>query len=71
MPEMSTLTATELLNALHESASNLSYFNAAEGDSWIAETGARAAAQKEFDELKGDALQRGIFSPEDFTRYLL
>jgi len=69
--EMSTLTNTELLNALHESASNLSYFNAGEGEAWRAETGARAAASSEFESLKGEAIQRGIYTPEDFKRYLV
>jgi hypothetical protein len=75
MSESSTslpLTDTELLNALHEAASNLSYFNAAEGDVWRAETGARAAAQKEWNILVNEAIHRNIYNKEDFAgRYLV
>ena len=65
---MSELTNTELLNLLHEAASNLSYFNAAEGDVWRAESGSRAAAQKHWNYLVNQAIERGIYNPEEFKK---
>ena len=66
-----SVTDTSLLNALHEAASNVSYFNAGEGDCYRAEAGARAAAQRQWDALVEEAIKRGIYAPEDFREYLL
>jgi hypothetical protein len=65
------VTDTSLLNALHEAASNVSYFNAAEGPSYYAEAGARAAARSQWEALVEEAISRGIYDPEDFKDYLL
>lgn len=42
------MTNEELIEQLEKAASNLSYFNAAEGDSWNKEREARLTAYAEF-----------------------
>jgi hypothetical protein len=66
-----SVTDTSLLNALHEAASNVSYFNAGEGDCYRMEAGARAAAKSQWNALVEEAINRGIYDPADFKDYLL
>ena len=69
--QMITLTNSELLNALHETALRVSYFNAGEGACYRAETNARHAAKSEWDNLVIEAKNRGIYNADDFKNYLL
>ena len=59
-----------LLNALHESAVEVSYFRAAEDD-WGRETQERERAEKRWDALKEEAKVRGIWEPKLYTRFMV
>lgn len=71
MSDLVDLSDTDILNSLHEAAGNLSYFNAAEGDVYRMEAGARAAAQKAWNVLVDEALRRGIYDKDAFAEYLV
>lgn len=61
----------DLLTALHEAASLLSFYNAAEGRSWEEEMDRRGVASANFYALKEEAMRRGVYSPDDFKNYLV
>ena len=60
-----------LIQALHDAAADLSYYNAAEGDTYRWETGARSKARARWSELVEEAKVRGIYNPKDFSGYLV
>lgn len=60
-----------LLNALHEAAQDVSFFNAGEGPSYYAETNGRHAAISRWEALLEEAKFRGLYNPSDFKDYLL
>ena len=68
---MNNASNESLLQALHDAASDLSYYNAAEGDTYRYESGARSAAQKRWNALVNEAIQRGIYNKQDFANYLV
>ena len=56
-------TDDELKELYHNTAMELSYFNAAEGQSWYAESTARSICQKVYKELCSEFKFRGIDLP--------
>ena len=60
-----------LIQALHEAASTLSYYNAAEGDVYRREAGSRAKARARYLDLVEAAIERGVYNKEDFKGYLI
>jgi len=54
------MTDDELKQATHDAACHLSYYNAAEGNSWRDETHARAKASGAFHDLKAECEERGL-----------
>ena len=65
------MTDEELLTALADAASRVSYYNAAEGTQYTREATARHAARQAWDDLVREASERGIFNPESYKGYLL
>lgn len=59
-----------LLNALHEAASAVSYYNACEAG-WGNEAKSRAIADARWSELKAEAIRRGCYNKHDFKFYLV
>lgn len=68
---MNTPSNESLLQELHDAAAELSYFNAAEGDNWYREQGARSKAQARYTTLVNVAAERGIYNKDDFKGYLV
>ena len=68
---MAETSNEELILALKEAASRLSYFNAAEGDQWAKERDARRAAHTTFYTMKEIAMERGIYDQDQFKHYLV
>ena len=60
-----------LIQELHDAANDLSYYNAAEGDTYRYEATARSQAQKRWNALVNEAIQRGIYNKDDFRGYLV
>lgn len=58
------LNADELYEAFHKTAMQLSFHNAAEGQSWYAESEARSICQKVYKELCAEFKFRGIELPK-------
>lgn len=56
-------TEEEIINLYHKVASELSFFNAAEGGSWGEETIARQACSKVYKELCAEFSSRGLTKP--------
>ena len=65
------MTDEELLTALADAASRLSYYNAAEGTQYTRERDARHAARDAWDDLVTEASARGVFDPECYKGYLI
>ena len=61
----------ELLAAMKDAATGLSYYNADEGDCYSAERNGRAVAQGKWDALKAVAKDRGIWNSDDWRGYLV
>lgn len=59
-----------LQKALHEAASAVSYYHAAEAD-WDREREMRAEALLKWAELKAEAIRRGCYNKHDFKFYLV
>lgn len=57
-------TDDEIKELYHKTAMELSYFNAAEGQSWYAESAARSICQKVYKELCAEFKFRGIEVPK-------
>lgn len=57
-------TDEEIKELYHKTAMELSYFNAAEGQSWYAESEARKICQKVYKELCAEFKFRGIELPK-------
>jgi hypothetical protein len=60
----------KLQRALHEAASAVSYYHAAEAD-WGKEAESRAIADARWNELKAEAIKRGCYNKHDFKFYLV
>ena len=60
----------KLKRALHEAASAVSYYHAAEAD-WDKEHEERAKALVQWGELKAEAIKRGVYNKYDFKYYLV
>lgn len=58
------ISEEHLRKAFHEAAMELSYRNAAEGQSWYAESEARSICQKVYKELCAEFKFRGIELPK-------
>ena len=58
------LNADELYEVFHQTAMQLSFHNAAEGQSWYDETLTRQACQKEYKEICQEYKDRGIELPK-------
>lgn len=57
-------TDEEIKELYHKTAMELSYFNAAEGQSWYAESTARNICQKVYKELCSELKFRGLELPK-------
>lgn len=68
---MTELDDEALIAKLHEAASLLSYYNAGEGDCYARERQKRGEAHDAFYALRKIAMDRGVFTPEAFGRYLV
>lgn len=60
-----------LLQALHDAAAELSFYNAGEGEVYFREQGARSVARNRWNALVEEAIQRGIYNKKDFAGYLV
>ncbi len=61
-----------LLNALHEAASRLSYYNACDdGTQRMREEKDRMLAWDHWKALRDEAIARGVYKSEDFRNYLV
>ncbi len=69
--EVNMASNESLLQELHDAASDLSYYNAAEGDTYRWEAPARAKARARWNSLVNEATERGIYNPDDFRGYLV
>lgn len=58
------LNIEELYEVFHKTAMDLSYLNAAEGQSWYAEAVPRQACQKEYKEICQEYKDRGLEIPK-------
>lgn len=58
--DLSTLTDDELLFESDEVRSNVSYYNAAEGDNWYREAEAREKAKQYLSEVWKEVQKRGL-----------
>ena len=65
------MTDDELLAAMKDAATDLSYYNAAEGDCYSAERNGRAVAQGKWDALVKEAKALGIWNSDDWRGYLV
>lgn len=68
---MNEASNESLLQALHDAAADLSYYNAAEGSAYRHESTARGVAQKRWNALVNEAITRGIYNKDDFRGYLV
>ena len=57
-------TDEEIIALYHKVAQELSFYNAAEGSSWYAESVARTACQKVYSELCAEFKNRGLSLPQ-------
>lgn len=60
----SQLTIKDLELVYHDTAAKLSYHNAAEGDSWYAETKSRYTCQATYKEICQEYKERGLDVPK-------
>lgn len=58
------MTDEELLALYHKEALNLSYYNAAEGDSYLKEVKERNEAREKYISIKKQVLERGLELPK-------
>lgn len=58
------ITDEELITLYHKQARSMSFFNAAEGQSWYAEADARQACSAEFRKIKEELKLREIDQPK-------
>lgn len=58
------LNEDELYEVFHKTAMELSFFNAAEGQSWYSESLKRAVCQKEYKEICQEYKDRGLDIPK-------
>lgn len=58
------MTDQELLDAYVKAANDLSYYNAAEGDSYWSESSARNASRAKYTEIKLSVIARGLELPK-------
>ena len=58
------LNSDELYEVFHKTAMQLSFHNAAEGQSWYAEAVPRQACQKEYKEICQEYKDRGLEVPK-------
>jgi hypothetical protein len=67
------MTNEELIEKLKDAAGNLSYYNAAEGDDWRKEHGARQLARNALAEIHAKCTLAGIDTTEVLSKghYLL
>ena len=56
-------TDAEIIELYHKTAQELSYFNAAEGQSWYAESKARAICKSVYGEVCSELKHRGLERP--------
>lgn len=68
---MNDASNESLIQALHDAAADLSYYNAAEGQVYFMEAGARGVARNRWNSLVNEAIARGIYNKEDFSGYLV
>lgn len=65
--ELETLSDEQLIERLKSLAANVSYYNAAEGDCYRQEAGARGEAKRKFGECKDECRGRGIDPSEQLA----